>query len=81
VRETRKNQPVAIIRNVDPEQMFAKPEPTINKLQIDKTGNVGIKFSKEMVFPDNWKAMHEQYLQKQRLRNLEGNNTQPFLVI
>jgi len=38
--------------------MFAKPEPTINKMQIDKTGNIGIKFSKEMDFPDNWKDMH-----------------------
>ena len=54
VREVRKNQPITVLEHKNAEEMFAKTEPTIHKLQIDKTGNVEMKFSSEMVYPDNW---------------------------
>ena len=49
----------------DPVEMFVKKEPTVNKFVIDKAGNLGFTFSKPMVWPANWVAMHERYLAKQ----------------
>jgi len=64
--------------------MFAKPEPTLNKIQIDKLGNVDVVFSNEMVFPDNWVQMYEQYVKSRRLQlGASGpvTNKQPFLIM
>jgi hypothetical protein len=58
--------------------MFQKEEPTINNMNMDSEGNVDIKFSSEMDFPDNWVDQYNQYQSTQR--RLQGKN-QPLLKI
>lgn len=64
-RPPKKNQPIAVLTYDDPVEMFVKKEPTVNKFNLDKAGNLGFTFSKPMVWPANWVAMHERYLAKQ----------------
>jgi len=47
--------------------MFEKEEPTLRKMNIDKLGDVEINFSSEMVFPDNWVAENDKYLDSQNV--------------
>jgi hypothetical protein len=82
-RTVRVNKPVEVLSYNDPVEMFAKPEPTVNKMHMDKRGNVDLAFSSEMEYPDNWKQMFEE--QKSRRLQLgqsgPANNSQPFLIV
>ena len=45
-----------------PVEMFLKIEPTLRKVIINKEGVLRMDFSNDMVFPENWIEMHEEYL-------------------
>jgi hypothetical protein len=47
----------------NPVERFEKVEPTLNRIAIDKAGVLGLDFSNDMVFPENWVEMHAKYLE------------------
>ena len=61
-RPPRQNQPVVVTTYNNPVERFEKVEPTLNRIAIDKAGVLGLDFSNDMVFPENWVEMHAKYL-------------------
>ena len=77
----RKNQPVAVVEYSDPADLFLRIEPTMRKISMGKKGNMGVNFSNDMNFPDDWEAKaksdaatlaKEAGGQSRKLRKLEG---------
>ena len=62
-RPPRQNQPITVMEYASPVEMFEKIEPTLRKVLINKEGTLGMDFSNDMVFPENWMAMHMDYLE------------------
>jgi len=77
----RINQPVAIVKfdpNSDAETTSV--QPSISQLKMDEEGNLGMKFSSEMAWPDNWVAQAESDGRRlRRMRRLSGD--QPLIMI
>jgi len=56
----RVNQPVAIVNYEEgSDAELTRPEPSISGLAMDDEGNLGMKFSSEMDWPDNWVSQAE----------------------
>ena len=75
----RKNMPVDVVEYEDEGDLFVAVEPTVRKMTVGKTGDMGINFSSGMVYPEEWiekAASDAETLQKEaegqsrRLRKL-----------
>jgi hypothetical protein len=55
----RKNVPITVIAYEDPESMFLREEPSLRKMEFGKKGDMGMGFSGDMVYPDEWKQKFE----------------------
>jgi len=51
---TRKNEPVVVVEYEVVDDLFAREEPALRKLEFGKEGQLGMTFSNEMVYPDSW---------------------------
>lgn len=52
----RQNLPIAVVAYEDPADMYIREEPTLRKMEIGKEGDLGINFSSDMVYPDEWSS-------------------------
>ena len=85
-RPPRQNQPITVMEYASPVEMFEKIEPTLRKVLINKEGTLGMDFSNDMVFPENWMAMHMDYLEStnqtdalEKARRRLVGEAQPFI--
>jgi len=48
--------PIEVVTYSNPDDLFVRTEPTIRNIAIGKKGELGLSFSNDMVWPDEWKS-------------------------
>jgi len=48
--------PIEVVAYENAEDLFIRTEPTLRTMTIDKKGELGMAFSNEMVWPDEWQS-------------------------
>ena len=76
-------KPISIPVYDNPVEQFARENPTLRKMVVDKKGKLTINFSKGMVFPSGWYNMqiNDQYKKQNIGRRLQEGDDLPSPLI